>query len=169
MKSRIKKRALGIIALAVILVISLVLALYSVAVFSPVTFSADDVSAVIQGDGSAGVDVYISGDGVTRGEDGKYSIPKNTDVEITVVNNTTVSNSLKVIGENGKELQPIGTASANFIKVNSGNTDLNIEVSASLSTERGKSLSYAYEISSQDELLALSKQQYPQPDDRHRL
>ena len=157
MKSRIKKRALGIIALAVILVISLVLALYSVAVFSPVTFSADDVRAVIQGDGSAGVDVYISGDGVTRNEDGNYSIPQDTDVEITVVNNTTVSNSIKVIGENGKELQPIGTASANFIKVNSGNTDLNIEVSASLSTERGKSLSYAYEISSQDELLALSK------------
>ena len=104
MKSRIKKRALGIIALAVILVISLVLALYSVAVFSPVTFSADDVRAVIQGDGSAGVDVYISGDGVTRNEDGNYSIPQDTDVEITVVNNTTVSNSIKVIGENGKEL-----------------------------------------------------------------
>ncbi len=157
MKSRIKKRALGIIALAVILVISLVLALYSVAVFSPVTFSADDVSAVIQGDGSAGVDVYISGDGVTRDEDGKYSIPKNTDVEITVVNNTTVSNSLKV-SDGNKELKPTdGTSSANFIKVNSGTTDLKIEVSASLSTERGKSLSYAYEISSQDELLALSK------------
>ena len=157
MKSRIKKRALGIIALAVILVISLVLALYSVAVFSPVTFSADDVSAVIQGDGSAGVDVYISGDGVTRGEDGKYSIPKNTDVEITVVNNTTVSNSLKV-SDGNKELKPTDdTSSANFIKVNSGTTDLKIEVSASLSTERGKSLSYAYEISSQDELLALSK------------
>ena len=164
MKSRIKKRALGIIALAVILVISLVLALYSAAVFSPVTFSADDVSAVIQGDGSAGVDVYISGDGVTRDENGKYSIPQNTDVEITVVNNTTVSNSLKVTDENGNELLPLGTSSAsgtssaNFIKVNSGNTSsLNIEVSASLSTERGKSLSYAYEISSQDELLALSK------------
>ena len=78
MKTRINKRALGIIALAIILVISLVLALYSAAFLSPATYSAENVSTLISGNGYAGVDVYVSGNGVTRNTDGTYSIPKNT-------------------------------------------------------------------------------------------
>lgn len=158
MKTRINKRALGIIALAIILVISLVLALYSAAFLSPATYSAENVSTLISGNGHAGVDVYVSGNGVTRNADGSYSIPKNTDIEITVVNNTTVSTSLTVT-DGIKELQPIAGGSANFIKVNSGNADgyITINIEASVNTERGKSLAYPYEIFSDDELMALSK------------
>ena len=158
MKTRINKRALGIIALAIILVISLVLALYSAAFLSPATYSAENVSTLISGNGHAGVDVYVSGNGVTRNADGSYSIPKNTDIEITVVNNTTVSTSLTVT-DGIKELQPIAGGSANFIKVNSGNADgyITINIEASVNTERGKSLAYPYEIFSADELMALSK------------
>ena len=158
MKTRINKRALGIIALAIILVISLVLALYSAAFLSPATYSAENVSTLISGNGHAGVDVYVSGNGVTRNADGSYSIPKNTDIEITVVNNTTVSTSLTVT-DGIKELQPIAGGSANFIKVNSGNADgyITINIEASVNTERGKILAYPYEIFSDDELMALSK------------
>lgn len=158
MKTRINKRALGIIALAIILVISLVLALYSAAFLSPATYSAENVSTLISGNGHAGVDVYVSGNGVTRNADGSYSIPKNTDIEITVVNNTTVSTFLTVT-DGIKELQPIAGGSANFIKVNSGNADgyITINIEASVNTERGKSLAYPYEIFSDDELMALSK------------
>lgn len=158
MKTRINKRALGIIALAIILVISLVLALYSAAFLSPATYSAENVSTLISGNGYAGVDVYVSGNGVTRNTDGTYSIPKNTDIEITVVNNTTVSTSLSV-SKDGEELDVETGSSANFLKVNSGNTDgeIKINIEASVNTERGKSLAYPYEIFSADELMALSK------------
>ena len=158
MKTRINKRALGIIALAIILVISLVLALYSAAFLSPATYSAENVSTLISGNGHAGVDVYVSGNGVTRNADGSYSIPKNTDIEITVVNNTTVSTSLSV-SKDGEKLDVETGSSANFLKVNSGNTDgeIKINIEASVNTERGKSLAYPYEIFSADELMALSK------------
>ena len=158
MKTRINKRALGIIALAIILVISLVLALYSAAFLSPATYSAENVSTLISGNGYAGVDVYVSGNGVTRNTDGTYSIPKNTDIEITVVNNTTVSTSLSV-SKDGEKLDVETGSSANFLKVNSGNTDgeIKINIEASVNTERGKSLAYPYEIFSADELMALSK------------
>ncbi|HIU00913.1 MAG TPA: hypothetical protein IAB64_02940, partial [Candidatus Coproplasma excrementavium] len=158
MKTRINKRALGIIALAIILVISLVLALYSAAFLSPATYSAENVSTLISGNGYAGVDVYVSGNGVTRNTDGTYSIPKNTDIEITVVNNTTVSTSLSVSKE-GEKLDVETGSSANFLKVNSGSTDgeIKINIEASVNTERGKSLAYPYEIFSADELMALSK------------
>ena len=158
MKTRINKRALGIIALAIILVISLVLALYSAAFLSPATYSAENVSTLISGNGHAGVDVYVSGNGVTRNADGSYSIPKNTDIEITVVNNTTVSTSLSV-SKDGETLDVETGSSANFLKVNSGSTDgyITINIEASVNTERGKSLAYPYEIFSDDELMALSK------------
>ena len=158
MKTRINKRALGIIALAIILVISLVLALYSAAFLSPATYSAENVSTLISGNGYAGVDVYVSGNGVTRNTDGTYSIPKNTDIEITVVNNTTVSTSLYV-SKDGEKLDVETGSSANFLKVNSGSTDgkIKINIEASVNTERGKSLAYPYEIFSADELMALSK------------
>lgn len=158
MKTRINKRALGIIALAIILVISLVLALYSAAFLSPATYSAENVSTLISGNGYAGVDVYVSGNGVTRNTDGTYSIPKNTDIEITVVNNTTVSTSLSV-SKDGETLDVETGSSANFLKVNSGSTDgeIKINIEASVNTERGKSLAYPYEIFSADELMALSK------------
>lgn len=158
MKTRINKRALGIIALAIILVISLVLALYSAAFLSPATYSAENVSTLISGNGYAGVDVYVSGNGVTRNTDGTYSIPKNTDIEITVVNNTTVSTSLSV-SKDGEKLDVETGSSANFLKVNSGSTDgeIKINIEASVNTERGKSLAYPYEIFSADELMALSK------------
>lgn len=149
MQTRNKKRITGIIALALIFVIAVTAALYFAAFFSPATHSADYVTATVSGDISGGVDVYISGDGVTRDEDGKYTIPSGTDVEITVINNTAVSSELKVNDET--------SASPNFYKTTVGNSDLSIEVNGSLATEEGTSLFTAYELSDSTDFLALSK------------
>lgn len=159
MKTRIKKRALGIVAFALILVISLTLALYSAAFLSSATFSADETTyAEITSDSSQGVDVYITGDGVTKDETtGRYNIPVNTTVEITVVNNLTVSNQPLIVTDgSGKNLVE-GTASNNFAVVNVGTEPIKIKVSAELSSERGTSLSTAYPISDSYDLKALSK------------
>lgn len=149
MQTRNKKRITGIIALALIFVIAVTAALYFAAFFSPATHSADYVTATVSGDISGGVDVYISGDGVTRDEDGAYSIPSGTDVEITVINNTAVSSELKVNGAT--------SASPNFYKTKVGNSDISIEVNGSLATEEGTSLFTAYELSDSTDFLALSK------------
>lgn len=149
MQTRNKKRITGIIALALIFVIAVTAALYFAAFFSPATHSADYVTATVSGDISGGVDVYISGDGVTRDEDGAYSIPSGTDVEITVINNTAVSSELKVNGAT--------SASPNFYKTKVGNSDISIEVNGSLATEEGTSLFTAYELSDSADFLALSK------------
>lgn len=149
MQTRNKKRITGIIALALIFVIAVTAALYFAAFFSPATHSADYVTATVSGDISGGVDVYISGDGVTRDEDGKYTIPSGTTVEITVINNTAVSSELKVNDET--------SASPNFYKTTVGNSDISIEVNGSLATEEGTSLFTAYELSDSTDFLALSK------------
>ncbi|MFR1632939.1 MAG: hypothetical protein ACLSU0_07270, partial [Oscillospiraceae bacterium] len=149
MQTRNKKRITGIIALALIFVIAVTAALYFAAFFSPATHSADYVTATVSGDISGGVDVYISGDGVTRDEDGAYSIPTGTDVEITVINNTAVSSELKVNGETSD--------SPNFYETTVGNSDISIEVNGSLATEEGTSLFTAYELSDSTDFLALSK------------
>lgn len=149
MQTRNKKRITGIIALALIFVIAVTAALYFAAFFSPATHSADYVTATVSGDISGGVDVYISGDGVTRDEDGAYSIPSGTTVEITVINNTAVSSELKVNDET--------SASPNFYKTTVGNSDISIEVNGSLATEEGTSLFTAYELSDSTDFLALSK------------
>lgn len=149
MQTRNKKRITGIIALALIFVIAVTAALYFAAFFSPATHSADYVTATVSGDISGGVDVYISGDGVTRDEDGKYTIPSGTDVEITVINNTAVSSELIV--------NSTTSASPNFYKTKVGNSDISIEVNGSLATEEGTSLFTAYELSGSTDFLALSK------------
>lgn len=149
MQTRNKKRITGIIALALIFVIAVTAALYFAAFFSPATHSADYVTATVSGDISGGVDVYISGDGVTRDEDGKYTIPSGTDVEITVINNTAVSSELIV--------NSTTSASPNFYKTTVGNSDISIEVNGSLATEEGTSLFTAYELSDSTDFLALSK------------
>lgn len=149
MQTRNKKRITGIIALALIFVIAVTAALYFAAFFSPATHSADYVTATVSGDISGGVDVYISGDGVTRDEDGAYSIPSGTDVEITVINNTAVSSELKVNGTT--------SASPNFYETTVGNSNISIEVNGSLATEEGTSLFTAYELSDSTDFLALSK------------
>lgn len=149
MQTRNKKRITGIIALALIFVIAVTAALYFAAFFSPATHSADYVTATVSGDISGGVDVYISGDGVTRDEDGAYSIPTGTTVEITVINNTAVSSELKVNGTT--------SASPNFYKTTAGESNLSIEVNGSLATEEGTSLFTAYELSDSTDFLALSK------------
>lgn len=149
MQTRNKKRITGIIALALIFVIAVTAALYFAAFFSPATHSADYVTATVSGDISGGVDVYISGDGVTRDEDGAYSIPTGTTVEITVINNTAVSSELIVNGAT--------SASPNFYKTTVGNSDISIEVNGSLATEEGTSLFTAYELSDSTDFLALSK------------
>lgn len=149
MQTRNKKRITGIIALALIFVIAVTAALYFAAFFSPATHSADYVTATVSGDISGGVDVYISGDGVTRDEDGAYSIPSGTTIEITVINNTAVSSELKVNDET--------SASPNFYKTTVGNSDISIEVNGSLATEEGTSLFTAYELSDSTDFLALSK------------
>lgn len=149
MQTRNKKRITGIIALALIFVIAVTAALYFAAFFSPATHSADYVTATVSGDISGGVDVYISGDGVTRDEDGAYSIPTGTDVEITVINNTAVSSELIVNGAT--------SASPNFYETKVGNSNLSIEVNGSLATEEGTSLFTAYELSDSTDFLALSK------------
>ncbi len=149
MQTRNKKRITGIIALALIFVIAVTAALYFAAFFSPATHSADYVTATVSGDISGGVDVYISGDGVTRDEDGAYSIPTGTTVEITVINNTAVSSELKVNGTT--------SASPNFYETTVGNSNISIEVNGSLATEEGTSLFTAYELSDSTDFLALSK------------
>lgn len=148
MQTRNKKRITGIIALALIFVIAVTAALYFAAFFSPATHSVD-LTATVSGDIAGGVDVYISGDGVTRDEDGTYSIPNGTTVEITVINNTAVSSELKVNGAT--------SASPNFYKTKVGNSDISIEVNGSLATEEGTSLFTAYELSDSTDFLALSK------------
>lgn len=159
MQTRNKKRITGIIALALIFVIAVTAALYFAAFFSPATHSADYVTATVSGDISGGVDVYISGDGVTRDEDGKYTIPSGTDVEITVINNTAVSSGLTVttgaISPNNENVVTIG--GNNFARVTNVTQNLSIEVNGSLATEEGTSLFTAYELSDSTDFLALSK------------
>ncbi len=156
MQTRNKKRITGIIALALIFVIAVTAALYFAAFFSPATHSADYVTATVSGDISGGVDVYISGDGVTRDEDGKYTIPSGTDVEITVINNTAVSSELKVndISSDDNNSDEI---TDNFARVTNVTSDISIEVNGTLATEEGTSLFTAYELSDSADFLALSK------------
>lgn len=156
MQTRNKKRITGIIALALIFVIAVTAALYFAAFFSPATHSADYVTATVSGDISGGVDVYISGDGVTRDEDGKYTIPSGTDVEITVINNTAVSSELKVNGISSDDNNS-DEITDNFARVTNVTSDLSIEVNGSLATEEGTSLFTAYELSDSTDFLALSK------------
>lgn len=155
MQTRNKKRITGIIALALIFVIAVTAALYFAAFFSPATHSADYVTATVSGDISGGVDVYISGDGVTRDEDGKYTIPSGTDVEITVINDTAVSSGLTVTSPNNENVVTIG--GNNFARVTNVTQNLSIEVNGSLATEEGTSLFTAYELSDSTDFLALSK------------
>lgn len=156
MQTRNKKRITGIIALALIFVIAVTAALYFAAFFSPATHSADYVTATVSGDISGGVDVYISGDGVTRDEDGAYSIPSGTDVEITVINNTAVSSELKVNGISSDDNNS-DEITDNFARVTNVTSDISIEVNGSLATEEGTSLFTAYELSDSTDFLALSK------------
>lgn len=158
MQTRNKKRITGIIALALIFVIAVTAALYFAAFFSPATHSVD-LTATVSGDIAGGVDVYISGDGVTRDEDGKYTIPSGTDVEITVINDTAVSSGLTVttgaISSNNENVVTIG--GNNFARVTNVTQNLSIEVNGSLATEEGTSLFTAYELSDSTDFLALSK------------
>lgn len=156
MQTRNKKRITGIIALALIFVIAVTAALYFAAFFSPATHSVDYVTATVSGDISGGVDVYISGDGVTRDEDGKYTIPSGTDVEITVINNTAVSSELKVGGISSDDNNS-DEITDNFARVTNVTSDISIEVNGSLATEEGTSLFTAYELSDSTDFLALSK------------
>lgn len=156
MQTRNKKRITGIIALALIFVIAVTAALYFAAFFSPATHSADYVTATVSGDISGGVDVYISGDGVTRDEDGAYSIPSGTDVEITVINNTAVSSELKVNGISSDDNNS-DEITDNFARVTNVTSDITIEINGSLATEEGTSLFTAYELSDSTDFLALSK------------
>ena len=96
MKSRIKKRAFGIATLALVLILALTAALYSAAFFSPATYANTYHSVSISG--ANNVDVYISGDGVTQDDNGNYQIPHGADVEITVVNDNSVSTGLTIDG-----------------------------------------------------------------------
>ena len=159
MQTRNKKRITGIIALALIFVIAVTAALYFAAFFSPATHSADYVTATVSGDISGGVDVYISGDGVTRDEDGKYTIPSGTDVEITVINNTAVSSGLTVTtGAESPDNENVVTIGGNnFARVTNVTQNLSIEVNGTLATEEGTSLFTAYELSDSTDFLALSK------------
>lgn len=158
MQTRNKKRITGIIALALIFVIAVTAALYFAAFFSPATHSVD-LTATVSGDIAGGVDVYISGDGVTRDEDGKYTIPSGTDVEITVINDTAVSSGLTVttgaISSNNENVVTIG--GNNFARVTNVTQNLSIEVNGTLATEEGTSLFTAYELSDSTDFLALSK------------
>lgn len=156
MQTRNKKRITGIIALALIFVIAVTAALYFAAFFSPATHSVDYVTATVSGDISGGVDVYISGDGVTRDEDGAYSIPSGTTVEITVINNTAVSSELKVDGISSDDNNS-DEITDNFARVTNVTSDISIEVNGSLATEEGTSLFTAYELSDSTDFLALSK------------
>lgn len=155
MQTRNKKRITGIIALALIFVIAVTAALYFAAFFSPATHSVD-LTATVSGDIAGGVDVYISGDGVTRDEDGKYTIPSGTDVEITVINNTAVSSELKVNGISSDDNNS-DEITDNFARVTNVTQNLSIEVNGTLATEEGTSLFTAYELSDSKDFLALSK------------
>lgn len=153
MKTRIKKRVMGITALAllIIFIVAVVAALSLASFVLPVTYSTAKVNmSGVQ----AGVQVYVSGDGVTRDENGNYTIPADTKFEVTVINDTAVSTSLTV---NGAETQL--ESSPNFYSgITDSNTE-NIEISVvtALSNERGRSLSTAYSISNSSQLLGLSK------------
>lgn len=153
MKTRIKKRVMGITALAllIIFIVAVVAALSLASFVLPVTYSTAKVNmSGVQ----AGVQVYVSGDGVTRDENGNYNIPSGTKFEVTVINDTAVSTSLTV---NGAETQL--ESSPNFYSGITGSNTENIEISVvtALSNERGRSLSTAYSISNSSQLLGLSK------------
>ena len=153
MKTRIKKRVMGITALAllIIFIVAVVAALSLASFVLPVTYSTAKVNmSGVQ----AGVQVYVSGDGVTRDESGNYTIPSDTKFEVTVINDTAVSTSLTV---NGAETQL--ESSSNFYSGITGSNTENIEISVvtALSNERGRSLSTAYSISNSSQLLGLSK------------
>lgn len=151
MKSRIKKRAFGIATLALVLILALTAALYSAAFFSPATYANTYHSVSISG--ANNVDVYISGDGVTQDDNGNYKIPDGADVEITVVNDNSVSESLAITGGT------VETSTANFAKVTNVTRNLSITVTTQegFATEPGSSLSTAYEINDGDDLISLSK------------
>lgn len=158
MKNLIKSKAGKLAALILILIVSLTAALYSAASVTVGTYSADEgVYAEISGD-TAGVNIYVSGEGVTWDANvGKYFVPDNTRVEVTVVNNATVSSSaITVTDDSGANLVE-GRASSNFAVANVGTNGINIGVKAALDTGRGTSLSSAYLISSAEDLIALSK------------
>ena len=149
MKSRIKKRALGIATLVLVILLALTAALYSAAFFSPATYANRYHSVSISG--ANNVDVYISGDGVTQDDNGNYQIPNGADVEITVVNDNSVSKSLAITG---------GTVeTSNFAKVTNvtGNLSITVTTQEGFATEPGSSLSTAYEINDGDVLISLSK------------
>lgn len=153
MKSRIKKRAFGIATLALVLILALTAALYSAAFFSPATYANTYHSVSISG--ANNVDVYISGDGVTQDDNGNYQIPHGADVEITVVNDNSVSTSLSIITGGTVET---GSPS-NFAKVTNvtGNLSITVATEEGFATEPGSSLSTAYEINDGDVLISLSK------------
>ena len=152
MKARIKHRALRYVAIALMAVICFVTVLYSASFISPVTLSADD--AMVANISAQGVNVYISGDGVTRDENGNYVVPKNIQAEITVVNDAAISSGISVTTSAGTT----NAASPNHVTVDTGNGELNIDVTTSgLATARGTSLSTAYQISDDSDLMALSK------------
>lgn len=152
MKARIKHRALRYVAIALMAVICFVTVLYSASFISPVTLSADD--AMVANISAQGVNVYISGDGVTRDENGNYVVPKNIQAEITVVNDAAISSGISVTTSVGTT----DAASPNHVTVDTGNGELNIDVTTSgLATARGTSLSTAYQISDDSDLMALSK------------
>ena len=152
MKSRIKKRALGIATLVLVILLALTAALYSAAFFSPATYANTYHSVSISG--ANNVDVYISGDGVTQDDNGNYQIPHGADVEITVVNDNSVSTSLSIITGDTSE-----TSDSNFAKVTNVTRNLSITVATEegFATEPGSSLSTAYEINDGDYLISLSK------------
>ena len=154
MKSRIKKRAFGIATLALVLILALTAALYSAAFFSPATYANTYHSVSISG--ANNVDVYISGDGVTQDDNGNYQIPHGADVEITVVNDNSVSTGLDIDITGGT----VETGStSNFAKVTSVTKNFSITVTTQegFATEPGSSLSTAYEINDGDDLISLSK------------
>lgn len=152
MKSRIKKRAFGIATLALVLILALTAALYSAAFFSPATYANTYHSATING--ANNVDVYISGDGVTQDDNGNYLIPDGADVEITVVNDNSVSTGLTITDGTVETGSP-----HNFAKVTGVTKNLSITVytQEGFATEPGSSLSTAYEINDGDDLISLSK------------
>lgn len=154
MKSRIKKRALGIATLALVILLALTAALYSAAFFSPATYANTYHSVSISG--ANNVDVYISGDGVTQDDNGNYQIPDGADVEITVVNDNSVFTGLD-IEVDGVTVETGSTA--NFAKVTNvtGNLSITVTTQDGFATEPGSSLSTAYEINDGDDLISLSK------------
>ena len=166
MKSRIKKRALGIATLALVLILALTATLYSAAFFSPATYAVEYHSANISG--ANNVDVYISGDGVTQDDNGNYQIPHGADVEITVVNDNSVSTGLDITVVNDNSVSTglditggtVETGSpSNFAKVTNvtGNLSITVTTQEGFATEPGSSLSTAYEINDGDDLISLSK------------